>query len=283
MGKRKRPRVSEEEEHRPDQESGGGREESDAREKSLYEILGVEKTASQHEIKKAYYKLALCLHPDKNPGDEEAKEKFQLLQKVMSVLGDEEKRAFYDHTDSVDDDAICGEGANNLQDFFRRMYREVTEADIEEFEASYRGSDSEKMDLKELYSKFKGNMNRLFCSMLCSDPKLDSHRFKHIIDEAISEGELNPTKAYQKWAKKISESKPPTDALVKKGKSKRQSNLDLVAVITQRRSKRKEHFNSFLSSIVANYGGQVAPEPTEEEFERARQRIESRKGNKRRK
>jgi len=51
-------------------------------------ILGVEKIASQQEIKKVYHKLALRLHPDKNPRDEEAKEKFQQLQKVISILGD---------------------------------------------------------------------------------------------------------------------------------------------------------------------------------------------------
>lgn len=65
---------------------------------------------------------------------------------------------------------------------------QVTEADIEEFEANYRGSDSEKNDLINLYKKCKGNMNKLFCSMLCSDPKLDSHRFKEILDGAIASG-----------------------------------------------------------------------------------------------
>ncbi|RVW46985.1 Chaperone protein dnaJ 6 [Vitis vinifera] len=151
-------------------------------------VLGVEKTASQQEIKKAYYKLALRLHPDKNPGDEEAKEKFQQLQKVISILGDEEKRALYDQTGCVDDADLAGEVVQNLHEFFRTMYKKVTEADIEEFEANYRGSDSEKNDLIDLYKKCKGNMNRLFCSMLCSDPKLDSHRFKDILDEAIAAG-----------------------------------------------------------------------------------------------
>ncbi|KAL5670443.1 hypothetical protein ACJX0J_022664, partial [Zea mays] len=176
-------------------------------------ILGVEKTASQQEIKKAYHKLALRLHPDKNPGDEEAKEKFQQLQKVISILGDVEKRALYDETGITDDDALVGEAANNLQEYFRTMYKKVTEADIEEFEAKYRGSDSEKTDLKELYTKYKGNMNRLFCAMICSEPKLDSHRFKDIIDEAIGEGELKSTKVYEKWAKKISGMEPPTNPL----------------------------------------------------------------------
>ncbi|KAG1327277.1 Chaperone protein dnaJ 6 [Cocos nucifera] len=242
---------------------------------------GQERTAAQQEIKKAYYKLALHLHPDKNPGDEEAKEKFQLLQKVISVLGDEEKRAIYDQTGCVDDVALSGEAAENLQEFFRSTFRRVTEADIEEFEANYRGSDSEKKDLKDLYTKFKGNMNRLFCSMLCSDPKLDSHRFKDIIDEAIAEGELRTTKAYQKWAKLVSETKPPTDPPVKRGKSKKQASTDLVSIISQRSSQRKDRFNSILSSIMSKHNGEVTSEPTEEEFEKARQRLESKQAKKR--
>ncbi|KAJ0977030.1 hypothetical protein J5N97_012504 [Dioscorea zingiberensis] len=280
MARKKKARVSEEASL---DEEGFPQHEALAEEKSLYEILGVERTASQQEIKKAYYKLALRLHPDKNPGDEEAKEKFQLLQKVISVLGDEEKRALYDQTGCVDDEGLVGEAAHNLQEFFRSVYKRVTEADIEEFEANYRGSDSEKKDLKDLYAKFKGNMERLFCSMLCSEPKLDSHRFKDIIDVAIAEGELKSTKAYQKWAKQVSATKPPTDPLVRRGKAKKQAETDLMAVIAQRSGKRKEQFNSVLSSIISKCNDNAAPEPSEEEFQRARQRLENNKQAKTRK
>jgi DnaJ family protein C protein 9 len=58
---------------------------------SLYEALGIEKTAEASEIRKAYLKFAVQLHPDKNPDDEEAKERFQTLQKIYSVLSDPEK------------------------------------------------------------------------------------------------------------------------------------------------------------------------------------------------
>lgn len=252
---------------------------SSSNEKSLYEILGVEKAASQQEIKKAYYKLALRLHPDKNPGDEEAKEKFQQLQKVISILGDEEKRAVYDQTGCVDDTDLAGDVVENLKSFFRTMYKKVTDADIEEFEANYRGSDSEKKDLIDLYRKFKGNMNKLFCSMLCSDPKLDSHRFKDMLDEAIAARELKESKAYKKWAKKVSEMKPPTSSLRRKGKSNKQPESDLFAIISQRRNERKDRFDSMFSSLVSKYGSNAESEPTEEEFEAAKRKVESKEAS----
>ncbi|KAK8482388.1 hypothetical protein V6N13_025539 [Hibiscus sabdariffa] len=273
MGKRKHSRVS-----RDDEEEEVENHPS-SHEKSLYEVLGVEKTASQQEIKKAYYKLALRLHPDKNPGDEEAKEKFQQLQKVISILGDDEKRAVYDQTGCVDDADLAGDVVENLKTFFKAMYKKVTEADIEEFQANYRGSESEKKDLIDLYKKCKGNMNKLFCSMLCSDPKLDSHRFKDLLDEAIAAGELKETKAYQKWAKKVSEIKPPTSPLRRKEKSTKQSESDLFAIISQRRSERKGRFDSMFSSLVSKYGGNADSEPTEEEFEAAQRKVGSRKAS----
>lgn len=287
--KSKKPRVrvpeeeeAEEEEFHMDEDNEEDPAESSTNKgdtSSLYEVLGVERTASQQEIKKAYHRLALRLHPDKNPGDEEAKEKFQQLQKVISILGDEEKRAVYDQTGIVDDADLAGDVAQNLQEYFRTLYKKVTEADIDAFVANYRGSDSETNDLKDLYQKFKGNMDRLFCSMLCSEPKLDSHRFKDIIDEAIAGGELKETKAYKKWAKKIEAIEPPTNPTKRRANPKKQADSDLYAIITQRRDQRKEQFDSMFTSIIGKCSGRNAssadPEPSEEEFEAARRRLES--------
>ena len=64
--------------------------------RDYYEILGVSKNVSQDELKKAYRKVAMKYHPDRNPDNKEAEEKFKEAAEAYSILSDGEKRKSYD-------------------------------------------------------------------------------------------------------------------------------------------------------------------------------------------
>lgn len=93
------------------------------KEKDLYEILGVEKTSSDDEIKRAYRKLALKYHPDKNPDNtEEATEKFKEVTAAYNILSDEEKREKYDRFGIVNDDDMHPDmNGMDINEIFRNM------------------------------------------------------------------------------------------------------------------------------------------------------------------
>ena len=90
-----------------------------AAKKDYYEVLGVEKTASEEEVKKAFRKLAKKYHPDMNSGDKEAENKFKEVNEAYEVIGDKEKRAKYDqfgHT-AFDPNGYGGGGFSDFGDF----------------------------------------------------------------------------------------------------------------------------------------------------------------------
>ncbi|MGB0254965.1 MAG: DnaJ domain-containing protein, partial [Flavobacteriaceae bacterium] len=88
-----------------------------------YDILGVSKSASAAEIKKAYRKKAIAYHPDKNPGDKEAEQKFKQAAEAYEVLGDEQKRAQYDRFGhaAFEGNQGFGGGGMNMDDIFSQF------------------------------------------------------------------------------------------------------------------------------------------------------------------
>jgi len=85
--------------------------------RDYYEVLGVSRTATVEEIKKAYRRLALRYHPDRNPGDKEAEEKFKEAAEAYEVLSDPEKRALYDNFGHEGVRSRFAEGGFTWRDF----------------------------------------------------------------------------------------------------------------------------------------------------------------------
>ena len=89
--------------------------------RDYYEILGVDRGATPEEIKKAYRKLAVQYHPDKNPGDKMAEEKFKEASNAYSVLSDPEKRRVYDTRGHAGVDGMGFEGYRTMDDIFANL------------------------------------------------------------------------------------------------------------------------------------------------------------------
>ena len=91
--------------------------------RDYYEVLGVEKGASTDDIKKAYRKLAMKYHPDRNPGDKEAEAKFKEAAEAYEVLSDEQKKGRYDQYGhaGVEGMGHAGQGFNSMEDIFAQF------------------------------------------------------------------------------------------------------------------------------------------------------------------
>jgi molecular chaperone DnaJ len=91
----------------------------------LYEVLGVPQTADEGEIKKAYRRLAMKYHPDRNQGDAEAEERFKQVQAAYEVLSDSQKRAAYDRFGHAGIDPQAGAGGGGFGDIFGDVFADI--------------------------------------------------------------------------------------------------------------------------------------------------------------
>ena len=94
--------------------------------RDYYEVLGITKSASKEEIKKAYRKLALKYHPDKNKGDKGAEEKFKEGSEAYHVLSDDKRKANYDQFGHAAVDGNAGQGGFGF-DFNSSAFQDIFE------------------------------------------------------------------------------------------------------------------------------------------------------------
>ena len=94
--------------------------------KGYYKILGVNSNCTQEEIKKKYKELAMKYHPDRNPGDKNAEEKFKEINEAYEVLRDPEKRSQYDNFGSANSNfgSYNQGGFGSSQDIFNSVFGE---------------------------------------------------------------------------------------------------------------------------------------------------------------
>ncbi|HQI40977.1 MAG: molecular chaperone DnaJ [Ignavibacteriales bacterium UTCHB2] len=88
--------------------------------RDFYEVLGVSRNASKDELKKAYRKLAMQYHPDRNPGDKEAEDKFKEAAEAYEILNDDDKRARYDRFghNGIKGNGFGSQGFSDINDIF---------------------------------------------------------------------------------------------------------------------------------------------------------------------
>ena len=89
--------------------------------RDFYEVLGLAKNASKEDIRKAYRKLAMKYHPDRNPDSKEAEDKFKEVKEAYEILYDDEKRSAYDRFGHAAFEQGAGNGAGGLEALVSRM------------------------------------------------------------------------------------------------------------------------------------------------------------------
>lgn len=140
-------------------------------------------------VRKAYHKLSLKVHPDR-VGDEhkaEATEKFKILGRIYSVLSNQEKRAVYDETGTIDDED--GDSDFDWLNFWKRIFKPLSHKDYKDYEVKYKDSEEEAIDLKKAYVNGKGDMDFIL-EMVPFTNCDDEPRLKTIIQKYIDNGEV---------------------------------------------------------------------------------------------
>ncbi|TDG49527.1 hypothetical protein AWZ03_004018 [Drosophila navojoa] len=241
--------------------------------RDVYKLMGIAKDAKEKDIKKAYHKLSLLVHPDRVPDaqKDESTEKFKVLSKIYQVLTDSQKRAVYDEQGIIDDD---DEGKlTNWLDLWSKIFKPLSEEDISNYEKEYVGSELERADIKKAYLGGKGCMNYIMNHVPFMKVE-DEPRFKEIVNSMIASNEVPEYKIFteepaakrnKRHKKYARESK---EAVIIKERIQRRREKDAEAekemsgdgnleqMILARKNQRESNYNSLMDRLLEKYAGE---------------------------
>ncbi|KAH8295497.1 hypothetical protein KR018_012313 [Drosophila ironensis] len=240
--------------------------------RDVYKLMGLEKAASEKEVKKAYHKLSLLVHPDRVPEEqkEEATEKFKVLSKLYQVLTNDQKRALYDEQGVIDDDDEGESKLSSWLELWSKIFKPITEEDISNYEKEYVGSELEATDIRKAYLGGKGCINYLMGHVPFMKVE-DEPRIQKLVEGWIAAGEVPEYKVFteepaakrrkrhQKYARESKEAKVIKERIEKRQKQKDEQDLeasggDLQQMILARRNQRESNFSSLMDRLMEKYG-----------------------------
>ncbi|KAH8243167.1 hypothetical protein KR032_005178 [Drosophila birchii] len=240
--------------------------------RDVYKLLELKKTASEKEVKKAYHKLSLLVHPDRVPEDqkEEATEKFKVLSKLYQVLTDTQKRALYDEQGLIDDDDGVENKLSSWLDLWSKIFKPISEEDINNFEKDYIDSEMERRDITKAYLGGKGCINYLMNHIPFMKVE-DEPRIKKIVEGMIAAGDVpeykifteepaaKRKKRHQKYARESKEAEVIKQRIQRQKKEKDEQDLaanggDLQQMILARRNQRESNFGTLMDRLMEKYG-----------------------------
>lgn len=217
---------------------------------------------------------------------------FQKIALAYAVLSDERRRKVYDRTGNTDE--VLGDEDFDWMDFYHEQLSAMLDTRaISDFQTKYQGSDEEKADLLNAYTAHKGDMDRIYNSVMLSNVIDDDERFRAIIDKAIADNGVEDFPKYsqepeskrqrrlkraqkeareaQKLAEEVETKKRKKNAAASKASGDPVPGEDgLLTLITQRQQQRGQ---GFLAHLEEKYGAKpkgkkrtAVDEPSEDAF-----------------
>jgi curved DNA-binding protein CbpA len=235
--KEKKPQI-EEEDSKEDLSS-----ENNPQSPNLYSLLGVEKTATNAEIRKAYRRLVFVYHPDKNKTDPDAGAKFANIARAYKILSNPDSRKIYDDTGDYDDE---DEGKINIMEtlnYFRKIHNPK---DIDSFKKKYLNSKEEEEDLINFYKSNDGDIKKIL-EWIPFSKNEDVPRYIKIYEKLFKNKTLTKNKKFEESKDKVQLLKEDAE----EAKEAAQEMEKLTKAIMGK--KRKRNYNEYLDNLKERY------------------------------